>query len=248
MVAANNGANLVQYNRDTDASSSSSGDIIASDTFSGDNSFTGLCYFNNSMYTLTDNSGGRPKYQKWNINNGLASDSASITNIYDSSLSGIAGFLIKGTTLYISDNSNGNTNKIKLFYLDGQPYVDSPYVLKKPYGITNSNNQIFVADKNDNKIITLDSDGNDEEKSISVTSPTGVVFSSTTNRLYASGLDGSSQPCVYVIDPNNCQVLYYFNVEGANNLAIAGTSNSSDIYITDTAGNRIIRVRSGYSW
>ncbi|MBQ3643244.1 MAG: hypothetical protein II961_01485 [Candidatus Riflebacteria bacterium] len=248
VVAANNGANLVQYNRDTDASSSSSGDIIASDTFSGDNSFTGLCYFNNSMYTLTDNSGGRPKYQKWNINNGLASDSASITNIYDSSLSGIAGFLIKGTTLYISDNSNGNTNKIKLFYLDGQPYVDSPYVLKKPYGITNSNNQIFVADKNDNKIITLDSDGNDEEKSISVTSPTGVVFSSTTNRLYASGLDGSSQPCVYVIDPNNCQVLYYFNVEGANNLAIAGTSNSSDIYITDTAGNRIIRVRSGYSW
>ena len=242
--------NIVQVNRDTDSTSSTSGKIQASSTASvgADNTIAGLCFYNSAVYSLSGpTSGGTTlTIQKWTTND-LTTKEEDNKNIICAKALNTGSFLMKGTKIYAS-NRTSSTNPIKLYYLnDGSAYIDSSYIFKKPYDICDSNNYIFVSDDTDNKIVVLDLDGNDLEHGISATSPTGITYSSNSNKLYVAGKNGGNS-CVYVIDMNSYKVLYSFSVSGSNDLAICGTGDSSDLYVTDKTNGKIHRFRSGYTW
>ena len=241
-----NNSKIVQFNRITDPSASTSGDLISSGSVSlGSNIIPGLFFFNSSLYSISGLSGGSGlTVQKWKVTDLTteSEDNISVSGSADKT----GGFLFKDTKIYVSDYSAAESeNKIKLYYdNDGRHYIDSAYSFKKPMGFACSDSKLFVADNTDNQIITLDLDGNDEECPVSVTSPKGVTFSSSTNRLYVAGGTGT----IYVIDTSSYKVLYTFNVSGAYGLAICGTGETSDLYITDNSNSKILRLRSGYSW
>ena len=244
-------SNIIQVNRDTNSSSSTSGKIVASSTASldSDKTISGLCYFNSAVYSLSGLTSGGTNLtiQKWTTNDLTSKDEDNMT-INCATAVNTGGFLIKGTKIYAS-NRTGTTNRIKLYYLnDGSSYIDSSYIFKKPYDICDSNNNIFVSDDTDNKIVVLDLDGNDLEHSINATSTIGITYSYNSNRLYAAGKNGTNASCVYVIDINSYKVLYSFSVSGSNDIAICGTGETSDLYVTDKTNNKILRFRSGYSW
>ncbi len=246
LYCISNNSKIVQLNRVTDNSSSNSGSITASSVvdLGSSNHIAGLCLFNSSIYSLFG-----PKTASNNNLNikklkpaDLSEDGDPI-NITMATAEKSGGFLIKGTKIYGLDRANTTTNKVKLFYLNGESYIDSSYLFKKPFDIIDSSNHIFVSDDEDKKIVVLDLDGNDEEHSISLgTSPKGITYSSATNRLYVAS-DGK----VYVIDMNSYTILYSFNVNGAYDLAICGSGESSDLYITN-GQNKILRFRSSFSW
>ena len=244
LFVVSDGTKLIKYDRVSDASSSSSGDIEKTGECETSESIAGLCYSNSNLYSITAPSGYSVKYNKWNTAE-LATDSEVVIN---SSIGGTGGFLIKNTKVYICDQSSTvDDNFVKLFFLDGIFFVNSSCGFKKPFALTDSNSGIYVTDYDNDKIVNLDADGNDREKTLEVSLPKGISYSGTTNRLYVAGKEDGT-PCVYVINLDTYKVMYSFKGGDALNLAICGTGSTSDLYIADQVNNKIIRLRSGFSW
>ena len=212
---------------------------MASGTASPAVSVGGLFYDSSNVYTLSKNG---QSLKKWKASD-LTQDEG-----YHPSISGITAFgnfIIKNSKIYITDRSSSNSNRVKLFYSDGAHYIDSAYLFKYPFGIAYSDSKLFISDTGDNKIVTLDLEGNDEEQTVTVPSPEGIIYSSSTGRIYTT----SSNSYIYVIDSNTFEILYSFKIaDGAQNLTICGSGNMSDLYISNSSNGKIIRVRSGYSW
>ena len=238
--------NIKPLIRNTDINSSISGSLTGG-TATPAVSVGGLFYDSSALYTLT-----KPnslKLKKWKVSDLTEDESYTSPSIGDGSITAYGSFIIKNSKIYITDRSNASGNRVKLFYSDGTHYIDSAYIFNKPYGIAYSNDELYVSDSSNNKIVTLDFNGNDEEKTVTVRSPEGVVYSSSTNRIYVAGKNDSNKPYVYVIDSNTFEILYSFYVEeGAQNLTICGTGDMSDLYISNSGNGKIIRVRSGFTW
>jgi outer membrane protein assembly factor BamB len=225
--------------RNTDSTSSNCGGLafgIATPAVS----VGGLFYDSSNVYTLSKSAGLTLK--KWKASD-LTEDEE-----YHPSIRGITAFgsfIIKNSKIYITDRSNLDANRVKLFYSDGAHYVDSAYSFKKPYGIAYSDSKLFVSDTDDGKIVTLDLEGNDEEQTVNVPSPLGIIYSSSTGRIYAASNDNN----IYVIDSNTFEILYSFKIEnGAQNLTVCGTGDMSDLYVSSPSNGKIVRVRSGFNW
>ena len=236
-----NGSDIQGLTRNTDSTSSECGKVTYGNATPAV-SIGGLFYDGSSLYTMTKPTGLTLK--KWKTSDSsLDGDPIAISL----SFSDYGCFIIKNSKIYITDRSNSTENRLRLFYTDGVHYVDSAYKFKKPYGIACSDSQLFVTDSTDNKVVTLDLEGNDEEKTVSVDSPNGIVYSSASNRIYVASNDNK---VVYVIDSETFELLYSFSVaDGAENLTICGSGELSDLYISNSGGNgKITRVRSGYTW
>ena len=232
---------ITRLTRITDSNSSNCGKISI-DNSSTTVELASLFYSGSDVYSLTQPSdGNNPILLKWKASN-LSLD-ASQPVIDDDSISDFGGFIIKNTKIYITDRSSNTANKVKIYYNDGKPFTVSAYTFKKPYGIADLGTKLIVADTADSKIVTLDLNGNYDGQTLSVPSPYGVIYSSTSKKIYAA-----SDNAIYIIDSNTFEILYSFEVaEGVQNLTICGTGNISDLYVSLTNG-KIVRVRSGYTW
>ena len=239
---------LYKYTRDTDSLSPTSGSLISNvSSSSSDISVKNLFYDSSSLYSLTKpSSGSNPMITKWKPSDLSITSENPVSG--SPAVSDIGGFIIKNSKIYVTDKTNSSNNHVEIFYQNGTPYISSPYLFKTPYGIVNADSRLFVADNGDDKIVTLDLDGNDKENPIVVKKPLGITHSSSTQRLYAAGKDDSDNHCIYVVNSNTYEKLYSFKVDDACNLAICGTGETSDLYITDKTNKKIIRIRSGYSW
>ena len=244
LYVADTDTHINRLTRNTDSTSSTCGGISV-DNGTPTASIGNLFFDGSNIYGLAKPSvGNKSTLYKWNPTDLGLDEHTTIIN--DNTIGEIGSFIIKNSKIYIADRTKSDNNRVKLFYSDGTHYIDSAYSFKKPFGIAYSDSKLFISDSADNKIVTLDYEGNDEELTASVDSPKGLIYSSTTNRLYVAGNSNT----IYVIDAESFEKLYSFTIaDVAKNLTICGSGEMSDLYISTSASNaKIIRVRSGFSW
>ena len=264
-AGSTNGNQITKMVRITTASpSNTSGDItyasataIASCTVG---EYLSLAISSSNLYSFSGDNAGNFSLQNWDANNLVWTNSHTDQTSFGGGLVKIPndGFAMGGGYYYVSDQTNNRFVKLSN---DGS-YINSCSIAMNNIGAVKyvDDNSIFVAVTGDNKVYKLKSNNNTDANWISDdlpsgAAPSGLVYSSNTKRLYVVS---AANKKIYVLDGQTGRLLYSFGKSGSTPhqgqftspcaAAICGSNGTSDLYISDTDGNCIVRFRSGVSW
>ena len=196
------------------------------------------------------------KLQKWKTGD-LTYDGNEIqfTGTSDANLNQVGDITVSGGSLFVTDRTHNLVKKLSAttgaLDLNSQT-INNPMAIKYI-----DDNNIFVADTGNNRVLRMNSDCNITAVYNGVSSPSYLTYSSTTRKLYVTS---TSNAKVHVIDTNTGDYLYsfgsvgttanqpVFGTNGVCDIAICGSNTLSDMYIADKVNNRIVRVRCGLNW
>lgn len=221
-------------------------------------SMMGFDVSNSTIYTLNGDNSSNLKLQKWKTSDlTLDGDEISFSGSSDANLTLVGDVTVStsGSSLYVTDKTNNLVKKLSAstgaLDLNSQA-INNPTAIKYI-----DDNNIFVADTGNNRVLKMNSDCNITAVYNGVTSPSYLTYSSNSKKLYVTSTGGAK---VHVIDTNTGNYLYsfgstgttanqpLFGTNGACDIAICGSNTLSDMYIADKVNNRIVRIRCGLTW
>lgn len=209
-----------------------------------------------TLYTLSGDNSSNLKLQKWKTGD-LTYDGNEIqfTGTSDANLNQVGDITVSGGSLFVTDRTHNLVKKLSAttgaLDLNSQT-INNPMAIKYI-----DDNNIFVADTGNNRVLRMNNDCNITAVYNGVSSPSYLTYSSTTRKLYVTS---TSNAKVHVIDTNTGDYLYsfgsvgttanqpVFGTNGVCDIAICGSNTLSDMYIADKVNNRIVRVRCGLNW
>ncbi len=219
-------------------------------------SMMGFDVSGSTLYTLSGDNSSNLKLQKWKTSDLTSGgDDIEFSSTSDASLNQVGDITVSGGSLFVTDKTHNLVKKLSAS--TGALDLNSQ-VISNPLAIKFiDNDNIFIADTGNNRVLKMNSDCNITAVYNGITSPSYLTYSNSTRKLYVTS---TSNAKVHVIDTNTGDYLYSFGSAGATanqpvfgtngvcDIAICGSNALSDLYIADKVNNRIVRVRCGLNW